>query len=62
MKNNLRANEIATELRNSGEWSLKLLAELCEIAGLKEEWLNYDGETFESVAYKAAEILGVDID
>ena len=62
MKNNLRANEIATELRNSGEWSLKLLAELCEIAGLKEEWLNSDGETFESVAYKAAEILGVDID
>ncbi len=62
MKNNLRANEIATELRNSGEWSLKLLAELCEIAGLKEEWLNSDGETFESVAYKATEILGVDID
>lgn len=57
-----RANEIANELRNSGEWNFELLAELCEIAGLKEEWFNSDGETFESVSYKAAEILGVDID
>lgn len=57
-----RANEIANELRNSGEWNFELLEELCEIADLKEEWLNSDGETFESVAYKAAEILGVDID
>lgn len=62
MNNNVRAKEIASELRNSREWNLKLLAELCEIAGLKEEWLNSDGEAFESVAYKAAEILGVDID
>lgn len=57
-----RANEIANELRNSGEWNFELLEELCEIVDLKEEWLNSDGETFESVAYKAAEILGVDID
>lgn len=57
-----RANEIATALRNSGEWNFTLLEELCEIAGLKEEWFNSDGETFESVAYKAAEILRVDID
>ena len=57
-----RANEIATALRSSGEWDFELLEELCEIAGLKEEWCNSDGETFEGVAYKAAEILGVDID
>ena len=57
-----RANEIATALRNSREWDFELLEELCEIAGLKEDWLNSDGETFESVSYKAAEILGVDID
>ena len=62
MNNNVRAKEIASELRNSREWNLKLLAELCEIAGIEEEWINSDGETFESVAYKAAEILGVDID
>ncbi len=59
---NTRATEIATALRNSGEWDFTLLAELCEIAVLKEEWLNSDGETFESVAYKSAEILCVDID
>ena len=57
-----RVNEIATALRSSGEWDFDLLKELCEIAGLKEEWNNSDGETFEDVAYKAAEILGVDID
>ena len=57
-----RANEIATALRSSGEWDFVLLKELCEIAGLEEEWNNSDGENFEDVAYKAAEILGVDID
>ena len=62
MMNNTRANEIANELRNSGVWNFELLSELCEIAGLKEEWLNSDGENFEDIAYKAAEILGVDID
>ena len=57
-----RANEIATALRSSGEWDFELIEELCEIAGLKEEWINSNGENFEDVAYKAAEILGVDID
>ena len=57
-----RANEIATALRSSGEWDFELLEELCEVAGLEEEWLNSDGENFEAVAYKAAEILDVDID
>ena len=57
-----RANEIATALRSSGEWDFELLEELCEIAGIKEEWNESDCETFEDVVYKAAEILGVDID
>ena len=57
-----RANEIATALRSSGEWDFELIEELCEIAGLEEEWNNSDSENFEDVAYKAAEILGVDID
>ena len=57
-----RANEIATALRSFCEWDFVLLEELCKIAGLKEEWNNSDGETFEDVAYKAAEILDVDID
>ena len=57
-----RANEIATTLRSSGEWDFELISELCEIAGLEEEWNDSDEYTFEDVAYKAAEILGVDID
>ena len=57
-----RANEIATALRSSGEWDFELLEELCELAGLEEEWDNSDGENFEDVVYKAAEILDVDID
>ena len=57
-----RANEIATTLSSSGEWDFELLEELCEIAGLEEEWSNSDSENFEDVAYKAAEIIGVDID
>ena len=54
--------ERATALRNSGEWDFELIEELCEIAGLEEEWNDSDSENFEDVAYKAAEILGVDID
>ena len=57
-----RANEIANELRSSGEWDFELIEELCEIAGLEEEWSNADSANFEDVVYKAAEILDVDID
>ena len=56
-----RVNEIATTLRSSGEWDFDLLKELCEIAGLKEERSNPDEYTFKDLAYKVAEILGVDI-
>jgi len=55
-------NELAEKIRNSETWDYDLLAELCDHAGIFEEWKNADGETFESVAYKAAEILGVNID
>ena len=57
-----RANEIANELRSSGEWDFELIEELCKIAGLEDEWSNSDSENFEGIAYKAAETLGVDID
>lgn len=49
-----RAHEIADELNKSDVWCAELLSELCEIAGLQKEWEESDGETFESVAYKAA--------
>lgn len=55
------AVELAERIRNADEWNAEDLAELCEMAGLKKEWQEADGETFEQVAYKAAEILGVEI-
>ena len=60
MKNE-RAAEIAEMIRNSDTWHFELLAELCELADMSDEWKEADGETFESVAYAAAEKLGVEI-
>lgn len=56
-----RANEIASEIRSSSTWDMDLCAELCELSGLPNEWSAADGETFEQVLYRAAEILGVEI-
>lgn len=56
-----RAYEIAEELKNSGEWIPELCEELCELAGMSDEWKEADGDSFESVLYKAAESLGVEI-
>lgn len=36
-------------------------AELCRLAGMESEWLDADGDTFESVLEKAAERLNVKI-
>ena len=53
--------ELVERINASSEWNAEDLAELCEMAGLENEWQEADGETFEQVAYKAAEILGVEI-
>ena len=58
---NARAAEIAEEIRTADTWNDELLAELCELADMTEEWEAADGDTFESVAYAAAEKLGVEI-
>ena len=55
------AEQLAEEIRNEKTWVLEQLAELCEMAGLSEEWEAADGDSFEAVAYKAAETLGVEI-
>ena len=55
------AQEIAEEIRSTETWDNDLLSELCELAGMSDEWNAADGETFESVAYEAAEKLGVEI-
>lgn len=56
-----RAQELAEEIRKSQEWDLDQLAELCELADMTAEWEAADGETFEQVAFQAAEKLGVEI-
>ena len=55
------AVELAERIKSADEWNAEDLVELCEMAGLEKEWQEADGETFEQVAYKAAEILGVEI-
>ena len=54
--------ELANKINNSSTWDETLLAELCDRAGIFDEWKNADGENFESVVYKAAEILNINID
>lgn len=53
--------EIAEAIRNADEWNPDDCRELCELAGIEAEWDAADGETFEQVVYKAAEILGVEV-
>ena len=53
--------EIADGIRNADEWDPDDCRELCELAGIEDEWDAADGETFEQVVYKAAEILGVEV-
>lgn len=52
---------LANKIKESDTWDGDQLAKLCEYAGLSEEWAEADGDTFEQVAYRAAEILGVEI-
>ena len=56
-----RVQELAAEIRKSQEWDLDQLAELCELADMTAEWEAADGETFEQVAFQAAEKFGVEI-
>ena len=57
----MNVQEIAKELRGQDVWSMELLELLCDEADLTEEFENADSETFESVVYKAADILNVEI-
>lgn len=55
------AAEIAAKIREADTWGADDCRELCDLAGIADEWDAADGETFESVVYKAANILGVEI-
>lgn len=53
--------EVAARIRESFTWDEDDCRELCDLAGLADEWDAADGEEFEGVVYKAARILGVEI-
>lgn len=55
------ADAVAAKIRRTPGWDMRLLKELCQFANLEEEWEAADEYTFEDVAFRAAEILGVEI-
>ena len=52
--------ELAQEIREATEWEFDFLRDLCWRANIIDEW-DEAGDNFETVAYRAAEILGVEI-
>ena len=53
--------ELAKKISEATEWIEEDIVELVERAGIKDEYEAADGDTFESVIYKAVEVLGVEI-
>lgn len=53
--------ELAKRIYEADQWIDEDIEELVERAGLKDEYDAADAETFESVIFKAAEVLGVEI-
>ena len=52
---------VAYRISMSDEWNSEDCRRLCELAEIEDEWDAADGETFEQVVFKAAEILNVRI-
>lgn len=52
---------LAGAIQADDEWNFDLLEKLCAFADMTEEWENRTEDTFESIAYKAAEKLGVEL-
>jgi hypothetical protein len=52
---------VAYRISMSDEWNPEDCRRLCELAEIEDEWEAADGETFEQVVFKAAEILNVRI-
>ncbi len=53
--------EIAKRIRASNMWNTDDAAKLCKEAGLIDEFNEADGDEFEKVIEKAADILNVNI-
>lgn len=58
---NMTNIELAKKIADATEWNEADILELVKRAGLEDEYEAADGDTFESVIYKAAEVLGVEI-
>ena len=61
MAERANAEQLAAMIRDRDTWDPDMLRMLCEKAGMLEAWEEADGETFEKVAFAAAETLGVEI-
>ena len=57
----LSDQELGEEIRNLDFWDADLCGELCDRAGLADEWAAVTAENSESLIYKAAEKLGVEV-
>ena len=53
--------ELALDICKAREWNPEDVNELVTAAGLGEEWTNADGDVFEDVIAKAADVLNVRI-
>lgn len=52
---------LAKRIRESQEWNLEDIKELISYAGLESEWEAAEPEDAESIIFKAAEMLGVEV-
>ena len=47
---------------NTNEWEFEACRDLCDWAGLLEEWDEAGGDEFEGIVYEAARRLGLQLD
>jgi hypothetical protein len=58
---NRTIEELALDICKAREWNPEDVNELVTAAGLGEDWTNADGDVFEDVITKAADVLNVRI-
>lgn len=61
MYTNEELKAMISEMNTAGEWNLDTMKAICDAADMADEWENADGDTFETVAYAAAEKLGLEL-
>ena len=58
---NRSIEELALDICKAREWNPEDVNELVSAAGLGEDWTNADGDVFEDVIAKAADVLNIRI-